>query len=538
VKDVCVAGDHVDRELTGASETGMFKNANGDAKMAQDGLKEKVRKLPLTPGVYLMKDRFGNVIYVGKAKSLKKRVSTYFQASRRDQVSQPKVRSMLPLIADFDWIEVQSETEALILEGKLLKEYKPRYNTDFVDDKHFLMVQVDLPSPIPAFRLVRHRIDSQSLYYGPFVHAVMLKKTLSELRLRFGIVLGDARPVEIRAGVFRLYDDVRRELYGHEAEVTVEQYRARVDQACAFLDGKAKEWIAELEQNMRERAEARDYEQAARLRDVIQSMRATLERSRKFTRTASLRQSPDGVLERLGEVLSLEAPPRHVECFDISHTSGKFVVASMVCFRDGKPSRADYRRFRIKGDFGNDDFRSMEEVVGRRYQRLHREQRPLPDLIIIDGGKGQVGAAMRAFLVIGLEPPPLIGLAKQFETIIFPDQRAPMNLPVDDPALFLLQRVRDEAHRFANTFNADLRSKKLRESVLDEVEGLGAARRKALLAHFGSVARIRKASLAQIEEVDGVGPKLAAAIHARLHVLSQDAGTMDNESLPEESGSS
>ena len=480
-------------------------------------IKEKVRNLPHTPGVYLMKDRFGNVIYVGKAKDLKKRVSTYFQPSRKKMVAQPKVRSMLPLIADLETLDVKSETEALLLEGKLLKEYKPRYNTEFVDDKRFLMVKVDVQSPLPVFRLTRNRNDQGSQYFGPFVHASSLRKTLSEMRLKYGILLSDARPIEIEPGRYRLYDDVRREIYGHENEVTVQDYRERVDLACAFLEGKSKEWIAELEVQMQQRAQERDYEKAAELRDLVRSMRDTLERTRKFASTANLRVSPEGVLDRLKEVLDLPTLPRHIECFDISHTSGSFVVASMVCFRDGKPSRSDYRRFRIKRYVGNDDYRSMEEVVGRRYQRLHTEQRPMPDLIVIDGGKGQVTSAMRSFLLLEIPPPAMIGLAKKRETLIFADNRAPLNLPHDDPALFLLQRARDEAHRFANTFNAELRSKKIRESVLDEFPGLGKVRKQDLMTHFRSLDRLRKASVEQISAVKGIGPKMAERLHTFLH---------------------
>ncbi len=487
------------------------------AREVSSQLKQKVRNLPHSSGVYLMKDRFGNVIYVGKAKDLKKRVSTYFQPSRKKMVAQPKVRSMLPLIEDLETLDVKSEAEALLLEGKLLKEYKPRYNTEFVDDKRFLLVKVDVHNPLPVFRLTRNRNDNSSQYYGPFVHASMLRKTLSEMRLKFGILLADARPEEVEPGVFRMYDDVRREIYGHENKVTAESYRTRVDQACEFLEGKSKEWIVELELEMQECAKEHHFEKAAELRDLVLSMRRTLEKTKKFVSTANLRVSPDGVMNRLKEVLDLPTVPHHIECFDISHTSGSFVVASMVCFKNGKPSRNDYRRFRIKRYVGNDDYRSMEEVVGRRYQRLHNENRAMPDLIVIDGGKGQVTSAMRSFLLLEIPPPPLIGLAKKMETIIFADNRAPLNLPHDDPALFLLQRARDEAHRFANTFNADLRSKKIKESVLDEFSGLGKVRKKDLMDHFRNLERLRKASIEDIQQVKGFGGKMAKELHAFLH---------------------
>ncbi|MBX3751903.1 MAG: excinuclease ABC subunit UvrC, partial [Opitutaceae bacterium] len=219
----------------------------------------------------------------------------------------------------------------------------------------------------------------------------------------------------------------------------------------------------------------------------------------------------------LQAALSLPTPPRHMECFDISHISGTYVVASMVHFTDGRPDKDHYRRFQIKSFIGNDDFRAMEEVVGRRYRRLTEEGGLLPDLVVIDGGRGQIAAALKVFVALGAEPPALIGLAKQHETIIFPDQRAPLNLPLSHPGLNLLQRLRDEAHRFANTYNADLRSRKLRESILDDFAGLGPTRRAALLGHFGSLDRLRAANIEQLQEVDGIGPKLAAELHAFLH---------------------
>jgi excinuclease ABC subunit C len=222
-------------------------------------------------------------------------------------------------------------------------------------------------------------------------------------------------------------------------------------------------------------------------------------------------------LTALQQALGMQTVPSHMECFDISHISGTFVVASMVHFAGGRPDKNNYRRFQIKSFIGNDDFRAMEEVVGRRYRRLHEEKKPLPDLVVIDGGRGQIGAALKAFVAIGVEPPTLIGLAKKHETIIFPDERAPLNLPLNHPGLQLLQRLRDEAHRFANTYNADLRSKKIRESVLDDFPGLGDVRRGALMAHFGDIDRLKAASIEQIGEVAGFGPKMAAELHAFLN---------------------
>lgn len=475
-------------------------------------LREKARQLGEGPGVYLMKDRLGSVLYVGKAKNLKRRVSSYFQPARRFQVEQPKVAAMLDLIADFDVLEVRSESEALLYEGKLIKEWKPKYNTVFTDDKRFLHVRVDLNTVLPRFRLVRFRTDDNSVYFGPFAHSGLLRRTLQEMRLKFGILLGDAHPVQLEDGRWQLYDDVRAEIYGHPNFMTAEAYRERVVRACAFMEGRSREWLEELGVLMQKASDARDYERAAELRDVIAALRKTTQQTRKFTRSLPMPTDREKPLKELKEALQLRRLPQVMECFDISHISGSFCVASMVRFVGGRPERKGYRRYQIKSFVGNDDFRAMCEVVGRRYARLKLEKAAFPDLIVIDGGAGQVGAALRAFLEAGIEPPPLIGLAKKRETIIFSDGREPLNLPGNHAGRLLLQFIRDEAHNHANSYNAELRKRKLRETILDDFEGMGPRKRQAVLAHFGSLDRLRKASVEDLQAVDGIGPKLASRL--------------------------
>src|SRR5476651_2124519 len=204
-------------------------------------LKEKVRHLPDKPGVYLMKDRLGRIIYVGKAKSLKKRVSSYFQRGRARTISQPKIRALIEMIVDLDTIEVKSEPEALLLEGKLIKQWRPRYNTDFTDDKRFLLVRIDLGEELPRFRLTRIKKDDRSRYFGPFAHSGLLRKTLAQMRSRLGVLLADASPQKISADTWQLYDDVRQELYGFPNTVSAGDYRRRIEEACAFLEGKSLE---------------------------------------------------------------------------------------------------------------------------------------------------------------------------------------------------------------------------------------------------------------------------------------------------------
>ena len=475
--------------------------------------KAKARRAPHTPGVYLMKDAAGLVVYVGKAKDLKKRLASYFVPRQR---MTPKVAAMMDTVADMEWHEVRSETEALLLEGKLIKRWRPRWNILFRDDKQFPQVRVDLADPLPRFRIVRARTTDACRYFGPFPHQQAVRRTLNEMRKKFGILLADSTPTALPDGTWKLYDDARSEIQKHANVVTVEEYAARVTEACAFLEGKVESWGEQVEADMRKAAADRDYEKAASLRDLLDALKRTTEKSRRFLRENPLpRRDEAGALTSLAAALGLERPPSTAECFDISHISGTLAVASMVRFVDGQADKSGYRRFKIKSFEGNDDFRSMQEVVGRRYTRLHEEHRAFPELVIIDGGVGQVGAALAAFKEHDLAPPPLIGLAKREETIVFPDGRE-LKLPRHDVGLALLMRIRDEAHRFANDFNAELRSRKLRESLLDEMPGLGPKRKDALLAHFGSIQKLRKATATEIAEVAGLSDKLASEVKAYL----------------------
>ncbi len=533
-------------------------------------LKEKLRHLPHRPGVYLMKDRFGSILYIGKAKDLKKRVSSYFQRGRRHSFAQPKIAAMISLVRDLDIVEVRSETEALLLEGKLIKDWRPKYNTDFVDDKRFLLVRLDEHEPFPRFRLTRLRRDDHARYFGPFANSGLLRRTLAEMRKQFGILLGDApnpTPIAEESPIsgppapitnyklqitnpppsspaasdqsqisnlksqihgippqrFRLYTDARAEIYGHPNEVTPAEYAARVAAATDFLEGKARAWLADLRVQMLAAAEKRQFERAAQLRDLLQAVELTTantSRTRQFIRGSFIKNpsAAEGA-RQLAETLGLPAPPKTLECFDISHISGEFVVAAMARFVNGAPDKAGYRLFRLRGDIRNDDFRAMEQVIGRRYSRLTREQKHFPDLLVIDGGQGQVHAALKAFLALELTPPPFIGLAKREETIVFPDDRPDAKLPQHSPALQLLQRLRDEAHRFANTFNAKLRSKKIRESLLDDFSGLGPAKKATLFKKFKNLTRLRTATIEELASVPGLGPTLAARLHAYLNHL-------------------
>ena len=548
--------------------------------LVTDPIHKKLGTLPHKPGIYLMKDRFGTVIYVGKARDLRKRVSQYFQPSRRLGWDL-KFRALIEAICDFDFHVVRSEPEALLLEGKLIKEFHPRYNISFRDDKRFLLLKVNLNDPIPRFTLTRIKQDDGARYFGPFPDSGALHSTLALVRRQFH--LRGCRPLTPTER------DYRHCLYAHLkyctapciTNVTREQYLDQVRAACDFLAGQCEEMREQLEAEMKKASAGQKYERAAELRDLLSDLKRTTRKTEKFERIPySLPPTidPEKDLAELAEVLGLSVPPQRIEGFDISNISGTFAVASMVRFRKGRPDRANYRRFKIKTVVGQDDFASMAEVVRRRYTRLLREgERPreprsdeggeaipqelqrlvdetsarvrrgrkgsesrlqavpdrlkqelqtnLPDLILIDGGKGQLNVACEELAKLGLEKIPVIGLAKEFEEIYRPGDSTPLRLGLDHPVVKLLQRIRDESHRVANSYNAQLRIKKISESILDDFPNIGDRRKAALLKKFGSVQRMRMATVEQISEVPGFGGKAAAALKAFLEARSTTTGS-------------
>ena len=479
-----------------------------------DQIRSKVSQLPHKPGVYLMKDRLGKVIYVGKARDLRKRVSQYFHPSRR-MGWDLKFRALVDAIHDLDVHVVRGEPEALLLEGRLIKEYRPRYNVSFRDDKRFLMLKVNLNDPIPRFTLTRLKIDDGARYFGPFPGSGALRRTLNLVRHRFN--LRGCRPLTPGE------HDYKHCLYAHikvcsapcVEKVTRAQYLMQVENACEFLTGQCKEMVAELEADMEKASAGMDFERAASLRDQIEDLRGTTRKTTRYRRLPHQLPAgvnPDNDLAELAKVLDLPHLPVRIEGFDISNISGTFMVASMVVFRNGRPATSDYRRYKMKNVTSQDDFACMAETVLRRYTRVIREGRPLPDLILIDGGKGQLNMALAELKKLGLEKTPTIGLAKEFEEIHRPNE-SPLRLDKSSGALKLLQRVRDESHRFANTFNAELRQRKISESLLDEFSGIGSNRKAALLKHFGSLKRLRKSTAEEIAEVPGFGKKSAESLH-------------------------
>lgn len=593
-----------------------------------DIVAEKLKLLPDSPGVYIMKDDHGKIIYVGKAIVLKNRVRQYFQSSRNHT---PKVRAMVSHIADFETIMTANEVESLILEANLIKKHRPRYNIRLKDDKSYPYVKVTVQEEFPRVFITRRVLRDGARYFGPYTNVTALRDSLKLLRRLFP--LRTCRTMPERPC---LEYHIKRCLAPCIGKVEAEDYRAMIRAVLLFLEGRTDDVERELEQRMNAAAEAYHFETAARLRDQLSAVRTAAERQNivtgagdqdavgmarsaagvcvqiffirggkmigrehfllrgseeesdadilrafleqyynqatfvprevllpcaidaaaqatieawlaarkgggkvalltpqrgtkhdivqmatgnaaKFladeeTRRSLLDEQTLGAVEELGRYLGLKHPPRRMECFDISHNQGQETVASMVVFEDGAPKKSDYRRFKIRSTEGKpDDFLSMREVTTRRYVGLPEEE--LPDLIIIDGGKGQLSSALEIIRhAAGHKDVPVVGLAKQFELVFTEGNSEPVELPRRSQALYLIQRIRDEAHRFAITFHRKLRGKRNLVSVLDHIVGIGPKRRQSLRTHFGSLEKIKEASVEELAAAPRMNRTSAEAV--------------------------
>ena len=344
-------------------------------------LQKKLRDVPHRPGVYVIRDRFSRIIYVGKARDLRRRLANYFTPSRRSKADL-KTRALIDSATNYEWHLVRSDAEAVLFEGRLIKEWRPKYNISFRDDKRFLLVRVQMNDAIPRFELTRLRREDGARYFGPFANAGALRTTLQAIRMQFG--LRSCRPLEPTERDFRhCLDHVIKNCSAPcVGRISREEYRIRVERACEILEGKSREMSVSIEAAMERAAEKLDFEKAASLRNLLNDLRETSKPMRRFTRQ-SLPNSidPVGDVMELGEALGLAVPPRSMECFDISNISDNHIVASMVRFRDGVPERESYRRYRITTSKGQNDFASMAEVISRRYRRLlHEAAKSFPEL--------------------------------------------------------------------------------------------------------------------------------------------------------------
>jgi excinuclease ABC subunit C len=590
-------------------------------------LAEKLEQLPTRPGVYLFKGADGAILYVGKARVLRDRVRSYFQASRPTEFHKTR---MVEEIADLDLVVTDSEMEALALENNLIKRHKPPYNLRLRDDKNHPYLKLTLAEEYPRLYVVRRPSEDGNAYGGPYIPASLGRKTAGLVRKLFGIrsckeTLDGKRPRPC------LQYQIKRCLAPCVAEIcSLDRYRRSCEDARLFLEGRTEEVVRRLRGQMDEAAAGERYEEAASLRDQVRALlrmeapqkitttdieerdlfaahregeraavqvfsvrdgkvvaregflldrltepesvlastlqqfyaagryvprevlvagevpdrelleqwlsarRGTLvhihvpQRGEKLrllelvARNARLafelewkhpRKQSQEILRALRDLLDLEVEPNRIECFDISNIQGSDIVASMVVFEAGLPKKADYRKFRVKGVSGApDDLASMHEVVGRRYKRQLEEGKDLPDLVLIDGGKGQLGAAVSALEELGLGDQPVASLAKREELIFVRGRDEPIALPRSSPVLQLVQRVRDEAHRFAIGFHRQARSSRTIRSELDDVPGIGPAKRRKLLSVFGSVRGVRGATEEELAAV--IGKSMAARLRA------------------------
>jgi excinuclease ABC subunit C len=603
-------------------------------------IKEILDSIPDQTGVYLMKDSDGMILYIGKAKSLRSRVRSYFQNDSHS----PKIEVMIPKIHSVDFITTDNEVEALLLEDTLVKKHQPRYNTLLKDDKKFPWIEITddkYPRIIVTRNPSKKSRQNKSKYYGPYVNAGALYATIDFLKQVFPLK-------QCKTPVYRdkpcMNYHIHRCLGPCQELVTPEEYQQVLKQVELFLSGRQNELIKKLEEMMSTASKNLEYEKAAKYRDTISSIDQVIKAQKiifddhtieqdifsflndetgvsivllkiregklaykesfnltfneldtaketflafmeNYYRTVQGDQLPKEIIvpclaeetvlleqllykkkgskvriilpkagkkfdllqmaeanarialsnfqqQRIREYqnawnqvgvtiqdkLNLPHFPLRLECFDISHLAGTDTVASMVVFLEGKPLKSDYRKFKIRSTEGKvNDYEAMKEVIKRRYLKLKKDNKSLPDLIIIDGGKGQLSFAINALKEIGLNNQPVISLAKRLEEVFIPGCKAPVIFDIDSPVLYLFQQIRDEAHRFAVTFQRNLRSKRMVKSRLDSIKFVGKQRKAFLLKHFGTLENILSATVEDIAEVKGISYNLARIIHRELH---------------------
>ena len=607
-------------------------------------LENQLKGLPAKPGVYLFRNRAGDVLYVGKAKSLRPRVRSYFQQS---QDSRTAIQQLPDRVEDIEVIVTQNEVEALHLEQNLVKRHRPPFNVRLRDDKSFPYIAVTVEDEYPRVMFTRERHRRGVVYFGPYANAKKVRETLDVLNRVFPYRPCEGPKPGRHSGIPCLDYHIERCLAPCVGYVSKEDYLAIIDQVIEFLSGDIEPIQRELERKMQEAAAGERFEEAARYRNRLRSVQHLAERQAADLRSVGtidvvglaiegdravvqvfplrdgklidrysfhlenvggqdvptvlesffleyygsapslppqivvprdagdttalagflserrgarveVRAAERGekrrlqelaaenarhalesdtqqgelkrlrrveALEELREVLNLEALPIRIECFDISTVMGQDNVGSMVVFQDGVAKKAHYRKFGVKGQVGMDDFAAMAEVVSRRFARLSdatgedydESFAATPNLVVIDGGKGQLSAALAAMQAFDLPRVAVVALAKKVEEVFVPGAPDPIRLALNSPGLQLLQRVRDEAHRFAVGFHRQRRDARSFASIFDELEGVGPARRRALLQHFGSAERFVAASQEELEGVPGVPAKTARSIYAQLH---------------------
>lgn len=489
-----------------------------------DQLSAKLKTLPAQPGVYFHKDASGEIIYVGKAARLNNRVRQYFQKSRsRD----PKTEALVAEIADTDWMVVESELEALFLEAEMVRRYMPRYNILLRDDKSMTYIRIDYDSEYPTVSTTRRPLDDGAKYFGPYLSTLSVRQALKVLRRIFPFATkrtpGQKRP--------NLHYHLGLDPGLETSKTSLEDYRANLRRLMAVIEGKKMNIEHELEKDMKRKAKEHDFEGAAKIRNQLFSLQ-NLSKQVIFSDKEFLDISKDHALSELVDLLGLGKFPARIEGYDISHMQGTDVVASMVVFTNGVSNKGEYRKFKTRKD-QNNDFYNMNETIKRRLSEKNRKAWGIPSLVLIDGGKGQLDAAVRARDEMGCSTIPFIGLAKREEQIVIQKDLSNVtlstlvlhklggyvaesedfllvNVPHNSNLVKLLQRIRDESHRFAVSYHSVLKQKRQTASVLDDIPGVGPATRKKLIRAFGSLRGVKGATEPEIAEI--VGAAVAAKI--------------------------
>ena len=498
----------------------------------KDSFSKKLATLPNNPGVYFHKNKTGEIIYVGKAAVLRNRVRQYFQASRHID---PKTEALVAEIVDVDWIEVESEIEALFLEAEMVRRYMPQYNILLRDDKSNLYVRIPMKETYPSVTLVRQPVDDGASYYGPFLSGPSIKRALKYLGRIFPysvhLTLPPRACLQYHLGICP----------GPETgELDSKVYKLSLKKLSMYLKGERILLVKQLEKEMKRAARLKSFEEAAQLRNQLLALKS-LNRQIIFSDLENLDLSKDHALNDLTELIGLDKIPRRIEGYDISHMSGTDTVASMVVFTNGVADKRAYRKFKMRLP-GNDDFAHMYEVITRRMSEKNVKQWGLPDLLLIDGGKGQLSSVVKVLKEKSVILP-VIGLAKQFEEIVIKkdwlqthlnlkkvkqlqgtvmpsDDFLLVHLPENSHVVKLLQRIRDESHRFAVSYHSVLKTKRQTSSLLDDIPTLGPKSRQKLLRTFGSYKGILQARDFELDKV--VGAKTATILRQYLRAHKKD----------------
>ncbi len=455
--------------------------------------KEKIETTPSSPGVYFFRDKRGEVIYIGKASQLKKRISSHFTRHSNS----PKNSSLISLTCDMDYLVTGSAEEALLYEAHLIKKHKPRFNVVFRDDKAYPLLKLTIDEKYPRLFIVRKRKDDSALYFGPFTSAKALKLALALMRKIFPLRTCRKMPKSACLNYYLkecLAPCIHREgkdIYGHVVKDVI-----------LFLEGNRKQLITRLNQRMAQYAANQEFEKALLVRNQIKALISL----------TTPRQETGEALKKLKELLRLKNVPRRIEAFDISNIGGKEAVGSLVSFIDGEPQKVNYRRFKIKFVRKIDDYAMIKEVIARHGRHLVEEKERKPDLLIIDGGRGHLSIALNQLKAMRLGDISVVAMAKEHEYLYIENRQQPIELFKFPRALFLMQRIRDEAHRFAISYHHKLRSRSMRASVLDQIPGIGEKRKRILLRNFGSLNKIRTAKSSQLNKLPTIDEKITRRI--------------------------